>query len=375
MGERIVRLEACRGIAALVVALSHTLLAFEPTIADTLSGTIYYTIINGRGAVVFFFALSGYVLTIKFFENPDPNLIARAVFKRLPRLACLTTVVTVISALIWLSGLYYYRPAAALSGSGWLASFAGADLPADFVPTITGAIAQGGWETFITGDSSLDTSLWSMKHELYGSFLVFFAAPFFVYVLRGKFVWLLLLLGAAIFKYSDNYMIAFLCGLGIAYSQGSMTLPRSPWLTSALLVIGLYLLGFSSSDRHYSVFSFLPPDYKIAILSIGAAAVICAVLRSPRAEKILGNEIGALLGRLSFPIYLVQVPVICSVSSLAYLTAFPSLGRAAIYPAALCTVIITLAVALPLAKLDVAWVRFLNSKLTLRPALAPMAAE
>jgi peptidoglycan/LPS O-acetylase OafA/YrhL len=418
MGERITRLEACRGIAAIIVVFWHTLIAFEPTVVGStvdqrtsysLSGTIFYPFIHGMGAVIFFFVLSGYVLTVKFFENPDPNLIARAVFKRLPRLAGVTTIVTVISVVIWLSGLYYYRPAAELSGSPWLASFGDANLPDDFVPTIVGAIAQGSWRTFIVGESYLDTSLWTMKYELHGSFLVFLAAPLFVYVLRGKFVWLLLLLSMtsillihgdtalilsnvphvrglviAVFKNTNIYMIPFLCGLGIAYFERSISLPHSPWLTSALLVIGLYLLGFAFPDRHYSVFALLPGlhkgepvflPYQVVILSVGATVVIFAILRSPTAERIFGNEIGALLGRFSFPIYLVHVPVICSASSVAYVTTFPSLGRVAIYLAALCTIILTLAVALPLAKLDVAWVRFLNSMFTLRPALKPLTSE
>lgn len=384
MGERVTRLEACRGIAAIIVVIFHTLWAFEPTIVGftvgdrtsySLSGTIFYTLINGVGAVVFFFVLSGYVLTAKFFEKPDPDLIVHAVLKRLPRLAGITTIVTVTSALIWLSGLYYYREAAQLSGSGWLATFGYVNLPDDFVPTIGNAIAQGAWRTFFSGDNYLDISLWTMHHEFCGSLLVFLAAPFLVYVLRGNLVWLLFLLGIALFRYIDVYMIPFLCGLAIAYFERSMTLFRSPWVTSGLLLAGLYLLGFQFPDRDYSIFALLPvlhsgkpasEIYQYLILSMGASAIILAILRSPTAEEIFGNKIGAFLGRLSFPIYLVHVLVICSASSFVYVRMFPLLGRAAIYPAAVCTLSITLLVALPLAKIDVTWVRLLNSTLTRR---------
>jgi peptidoglycan/LPS O-acetylase OafA/YrhL len=388
MGKRINRLEACRGMAAMVVVFSHTLLAFEPSIVGetldqrtsySLSGTIFYTFFNGTGAVVFFFVLSGYVLSIKCFQSPHPELIACAVFKRLPRLAGITTVVTVLSALIWLSGLYYYWPAAELTGSLWLGKFGGANLPNDFVPTIAGAIAQGSWRTFFTGESYLDMSLWTMRHELHGSFLVFLSAPFFIYVLRRKVVWLLLLIGIVIFRYSDIYMIPFLCGLGISYYDPLVKVRHSPWYTVVLLVGGLYLLGFAFPDRHYTVFviwgGLLNVVPEIAILSIGATAVIVAILRSPTAEKILGGKFGAMMGRLSFPIYLVHVPVICSAASLTYVTMFPSLGRAASYPAALCTITITLVIALPLAKLDVSWVRFLNARLTVPRSLAPLPTE
>jgi peptidoglycan/LPS O-acetylase OafA/YrhL len=73
------------------------------------------------------------------------------------------------------------------------------------------------------------------------------------------------------------------------------------------------------------------------------------------ADRVLNKKIGALLGRLSFPVYLIHVPVICSASSAAYVWMFGLLGRAAVYPAALCTVVVTLAAALPLAKFDIAF--------------------
>jgi peptidoglycan/LPS O-acetylase OafA/YrhL len=375
---RIIQLEACRGIAASAVVLVHIRAAFDPTFPHSFfpSGTIFdllFGFFNATGAVIFFFVLSGYVLTAKFFQNPDPNLIARAVFKRLPRLAGITTIVTLISALLWLSGLYYFRSAAELSGSSWLASFGGnAELADSFEPSIASAIAQGSWRTFIVGDSYLDSSLWTMKHEFHGSFLVFLAAPFFVYVLRGRFIWLSLLFGVVVFRYTDPYMIPFLCGLGIAYFERSYKIPHSPWLTLVLLTVGLYLLGFAD-DR---VFDFLPAfwGYRVGIFSVGATLVIIAILRSPMAERVLNNKIGALLGRLSFPIYLIHVPVILSASSAAYVSMFGLLGRAAMYPAALCTVVVTLAAALPLAKFDIAWVRFLNSKFVLWP-LAPVTAK
>src|SRR5262249_15213309 len=125
MTERITRLEACRGLAALVVVCGHIIIAFEPTIsgvlpgtrtANSLVGTVFFILINGQAAVVFFFVLSGYVLTNRFFENPVSDYLMTAALKRLPRLALLTTIVTVASALIWLSDLYLCRQASELTG-------------------------------------------------------------------------------------------------------------------------------------------------------------------------------------------------------------------------------------------------------------------
>jgi peptidoglycan/LPS O-acetylase OafA/YrhL len=194
-GERIVRLEACRGIAALVVVFHHIIAAFAPTVSgilagtrtsDSLAGTVFFVAINGTGAVVLFFVLSGYVLTARFFANPDADFMAIAALKRLPRLALLTTIVTFGSALLFLFGLYHFAEASQVTGSEWLRRFALTDLPNDFQPSLLRALAQGAWLTFTTGESYLDSSLWTMAHELRGSIVVFVAAPFLVFVLWGK---------------------------------------------------------------------------------------------------------------------------------------------------------------------------------------------
>lgn len=70
----------------------------------------------------------------------------------------------------------------------------------------------------------------------------------------------------------------------------------------------------------------------------------------------LSGPSAAWLGRLSFPIYLVHVPVLCSAGCAGYLAVqgvLPAPGPATI--AILVTATLTLAVSMPLAQFDAWW--------------------
>jgi peptidoglycan/LPS O-acetylase OafA/YrhL len=169
---RIIRLEAGRGIAALIVVFSHLLKTFAPQAIEAVDGSVLFAFINGTGAVMFFFVLSGFVLTVRFFDNPSAGAMAAAAIKRLPRLAFLTTIVTLSSALLWKLGLYRL-------GSPW-------QLWPDFQPSFFAALQEGAWRTFMAGNAFYDRPLWTMVFEFRGSLLVFLIASFLIFVLKRQ---------------------------------------------------------------------------------------------------------------------------------------------------------------------------------------------
>lgn len=341
--KRILRLEACRGIAALVVVASHSLLAFMPSTEEALSKTPFYLLINGIGAVMFFFVLSGYVLTVRFFREPKPEEIVVSIVKRLPRLALLTTIVSVSSAVLWRTGAYHFEEAGNLAHSGWLIR----PISEYYQPGIFEAVKQGAWRTFTSGDSYLDSSLWTMVHEFHGSMLVFVIAPLFVYVIRDRLIaWPLVAFAILIFRAADPFMIPFLCGMAIA-SIDPEQLPKARWLLGLFFFVGIACLEFHDIDWKST--------QAIMFGTLGAGLIVIVILRSATASAALENRFGGILGYLSFPIYLVHVPIIWSAGSLAFLRWGSAL------PAIAVTVALTLLVAWPLAALDRAWVRRLQA--------------
>lgn len=335
--QRIVRLEACRGIAAWVVVAHHMVRAFAPQVADHLAGSVLFVAINGSAAVAFFFVLSGYVLSARFFDNPEPAYMAAAAIKRLPRLALLTTIVAVVSAILWISGAY--------NSGDMVRSWP------DFNPSLVGALKEGSWHTFMRGDNIYDSSMWTMVNEFRGSLLVFVLAPFLVLVLKRKLVWFAFLFAIVVFHYADQFMILFICGMAIAYYQDK--LPSSTPLTAVLIGVGIFLLSYRavSEDQQATLI--------ILAWTIGASCLIVAVLKNPFAKWLLDNRIGATLGYLSFPVYLIHGPILWSIGSLIYVANDNAIMASAV------VITLTLIVSWPLAAIDSRWVRFLNARVGL----------
>src|SRR3954454_20974042 len=94
--ERLIELEAVRGIASFVVLAHHCFLGFAPSLLHglvtppgpgSLFGTPLFAFMNGGAAVVVFFVLSGFVLTYRAIERDDPKPLLAGALKRWPRLA------------------------------------------------------------------------------------------------------------------------------------------------------------------------------------------------------------------------------------------------------------------------------------------------
>ena len=131
--SRLTTLEGLRGLASLVVVIWHSFLGFSPertgifdkfSAADSFSGSLLFVFMNGTGAVVFFFVLSGFVLPRSGLVGSDKSLIARAAVRRYPRLMMPVLLAVMFSYLFFRFNLYSYIDASKISGSPWLEKFA-----------------------------------------------------------------------------------------------------------------------------------------------------------------------------------------------------------------------------------------------------------
>jgi peptidoglycan/LPS O-acetylase OafA/YrhL len=151
-------LDAMRGIAALTVVLSHAARNLpDPNelLVRVLSITPIRPVIDGRPAVLFFFVLSGFVLSRALLVDQPPGYVIFAL-RRLLRLCLPAAAALLLSAALYV-GCYprqpWLDPAAWLSGA-WTQ-----------VPSLRGVLRQAlliGSD----GDFYLDPVLWSLVHEL-----------------------------------------------------------------------------------------------------------------------------------------------------------------------------------------------------------------
>jgi peptidoglycan/LPS O-acetylase OafA/YrhL len=103
-----------------------------------------------------------------------------------------------------------------------------------------------------------------------------------------------------------------------------------------------------------------PPLFRVVLHSIGAALALLLFLHVPMVKRVMSGEIGTKPGLMSFPIYLSQILVICSISSWACEALIHTSHVLRILVCLCVTPVGTVLVALPLAALDRWWLQLLG---------------
>jgi len=361
---RLVPLEGLRGIAAVIVMLGHMVRGLVPPEDGKWHGLhlVHRWLLNGGAAVTIFFVLSGFILSLPFARDRSRLRVLTALVKRWPRLAALTTIACLFSwALIVISQDNYAR-AAAVTGNVWMADHFNAPLQGQDISWMA-ALREGLYRVFWSGGSNFDSPLWTMRIELFGSFAIFLAAP----ILFGLKHWPLRLAAIAAVmvgggaSFPLTYISDFLVGTVLAMLFAENRMPKfSNWTAFAMGVAGIYLFCFSAGENHliHAPIKAMLPAGETAhfVWDVSAVLIILVLLGNPFLRRVFSKNWAIWLGLLSFPIYLLHVPIMLSAGAVSIVNAVGPLGEAnAVVLAAAVTLALTLACALPLAWVDKAW--------------------
>lgn len=315
---RIAPLDALRGIAALIVVMHHVWLlgAWQPATAwqwRLLRYTPLNLVLEGRQPVILFFVLSGFVLARALIHKPTPYGVF--IVRRFTRIYLPFAAAILLSALAyaWLDPAL--RPYSAWFGNLWRDGWAPA--------TLLRHLAMPG-----TQRDDLDPVIWSLVHELRISALI----PMLLWAARRHFG--LLLAGSAAVQVATGidpasrpfwgdgaagsllvtlyFVPFFVLGVGLAVRRTAVP----PRLALPALVASLALLsgGAGSNDLAYGA---------------GAALLVALALDAERVAGALDTLPARFLGRISYSVYLIHVPVF-----LTAVYAFHA-GIAVLVPAAL----------------------------------------
>lgn len=337
---RLIELDSLRGIAALIVVLHHAYLSI-PELAGWLDWVLISTplrpIGTGRPAVIFFFVLSGYVLTrsLATQEETRPGSVLsasswlgytaqRAVRLGLPVLASLV-LSAVLQVLVWRGPL------------------------PEGTPPLTGAATWGemwNWRSLAEQAAlmshgngfQLNPVLWSLVHEWRISLLL----PL-VLLFRGNLALLLAvaLLGAGVARLAgmpegdvtlgDSLLHTFAASAGFlpAFAVGAaLALGRVPRLDrTQAAAAGIAVLVMAMAAHDYGVI-------------LGSALLILLAQNGGRFAEALRHPGLVRLGCVSFSLYLIHMPLLLALTHLlrdsnvpvlvALLTVFLSLPAAAL---------------------------------------------
>ena len=330
--------------------------------------TPLFILANGTAAVAIFFVLSGYVLSLGFFNNNQKEVTA-TVIKRWPRLVPIALISVLFSYACIKLNFYHYLKAAEITHSDWMKHFgyAGHDNIED--ATLLQTIYQGVFLVFFrgNGDSWLNSSLWTMHLELVGSLIVYglvaitrkseSVETFCVYLIAGIATY-----------FSNPYLPLFVAGSFLAY-QHSRGFAQRSFSTIWKIVITIFVIlsfGYMSPGvGFYRITSHLNPyeaDFRIFTHGLAALFLIHLAITNIRLKKGLDQRWLKLLGHASFPLYAIHVPVFFSLSSWIFIASYESFGyRSAFFITFIVTITVVLLASHALGKVDRTWCRFLNS--------------
>jgi peptidoglycan/LPS O-acetylase OafA/YrhL len=375
IGNRLVPLEAYRGIAAFIVLIHHFFLGFSPYTTgfmdrtrngDSLIGEPFFAIFNGTGAVSFFFTLSGFVLCWSYFNHESQQKLLIAFLKRFPRLAAIVTVSTIISYLLFKFGFYYFREAAQLNSSPWLATFGGSGWSPEFEINFLKALYEA-LTTFFNGQANYNSNLWTMKPEFFGSIIVYMLASFISVILGYRYLaYAFAIIAISALNYNP-LIFPFVAGTFLSAYLAKNKIEISLLSSLGLIAVGLYMLGYIIPEKAYQWTSFVPAHYKVnfqtLINSLGSIFIIFATMSNRKLFQYLNGKFFKYLGKISFPLYLIHPLVIFSISSYAYLycSAVGMGTQVKIFEVFVITAVVSIALSIPLSMFDDWWVKQVNA--------------
>jgi peptidoglycan/LPS O-acetylase OafA/YrhL len=244
-------------------------------------------------------------------RSPDGHraLIELALFRYF-RLTIPVLASCALAYVLWTLGAFRNGAASPVALSDWLASFY------SFEPHLGDMLQFALFGVYFAFEpaKSWNAVLWTMPVELLGSYALFWLLALRrlpqiqIAVALAACVWLL-----------DSFFFGFPCGFLLAVSFSKFKSPagrKTAWGGAALLTIGIGLAVVLRTPFREILTEWMSPTVSRNLV---AAMVVAGVALLPAAQRALSGRLSRFLGFLSFPLYLVHLPVICSAGAALYL--------------------------------------------------------
>jgi peptidoglycan/LPS O-acetylase OafA/YrhL len=300
-------LDGLRGWGALMVFLYHLIVQLLFNTAPPYQSKYLAFLLDGDFAVFIFFVLSGFVLSIKFVISPGKYSLTQAVIARYFRLMLPIIITSFVAYMLMLAHAMYNVPASVPANAPqWLGVYF------NFEPTLAYFLQFNLYYVFFNFNpgANFNPVLWTIAYEFTGSMLVYLIIGFFrtdknkTYLVPIAFIILFNLFNNPIIAcFAMGYLFA---ELYVAYSQRLEKSPWVSWVATALFAVPVICSTFYRTGHHFY----------IALL---ASLLVLSVTFSSVLKRFFSNKVSRFLGRISFPLYLIHLPLICSFSSYLFL--------------------------------------------------------
>jgi peptidoglycan/LPS O-acetylase OafA/YrhL len=322
---RLPALDGLRGVASLIVVLHHLYLIAVPALiagGGVAIGGAYWWASDtplklataGTEAVTVFFILSGLVVALPALRNP--TFLWRSFFaSRAVRLYLPVWVALLVAACaVW----FVPRAASAATEGSWLATANARSVPIGYLLS-QASLARVGY--------GVDNVLWSLRWELIFSVLL----PVFVLVARRLGRITVPTIGACVVASTAGalanidalqYLPLFFIGTAIAarlddlraFGERHIHRPYARWIEAALISVSGLLLIAGWLTRGFAPASSAAGVILEQLSVLGGLGLVTAAISTPGARRALERPAAQWLGRISFSLYLVHVPVLVTLA-------------------------------------------------------------
>ncbi|MCP1423668.1 peptidoglycan/LPS O-acetylase OafA/YrhL [Paenibacillus sp. DS2363] len=324
-GKKLFYLDGLRGLAAFAVVISHYIQVFYPAALsgraeqahfawDTWYGispiNLFY---NGQFAVCLFFVLSGYVLSVKMYEEALDSetflkLLRSSALRRYIRLAVPAAMSVLLVYLAISTNAFHLQDIWDTTWTDMKKNYYALDT--NIYTVIKAAI----YDPFFRFEAHpYNPVLWTMSYELLGSFLIFGFLSLFGRVKKRWIVYVVLSIALI-----QTYFVAFLWGMLLA------DLLKHKWVQSKILKVLVLLMGVYLGSAPYTSllgtmyapievlienineWGQIDIDPRLLARTLGSALILFALLRSKVLQHVFGWKPFVYLGQISFSLYLIH---------------------------------------------------------------------
>jgi peptidoglycan/LPS O-acetylase OafA/YrhL len=314
-------LDGLRGWGAIAVLNAHLFVGFLFADRPEVNGwlrTIPF-LFDGEQAVYLFFVLSGFAITIPYFSARQSNrLLLDAALRRYPRLTLPVFGSALMAWVLMKAGAMNNVGASALVRSNdWLGTFY------LFEPDLVGLLRFSFVDVYANYSlaNTYNAVLWTMKVELFGALFIYgFLA------LSGRMKHRLLGYLVVGLLLARTSLLPFVVGCMFSdFYHRTLPLPRAlEPVIEALRQFPRTALWLILSATTVWMFARLHPGLlpfnlrSPAGMTLVGSALVAASMHDGPARRFFSSTLSRILGKYSFPLYLVHLPILCSWSAWLY---------------------------------------------------------
>lgn len=314
-------IDGLRGWAALAVMLSHMLqlwllpLTGLQWLVLLVNRTPLGPAMDGTYAVYIFFVLSGLVLSYPTLVSGQRyKTLAGMVMNRYARLTIPIMAATLLAQAFWSAGMLHNHEVGLKQSNAWLAFFY------NFDPRPGEIWRFGFFGVYFDWDivRNWNGAMASMRSELQGSFLIFA-----LLVLPS--IWLRIPVCLyALYLYGWSLVAGMFTGYLLAECIIRLAWLETPSRRRSMIGLGCIAIAIGMDVVHcaYGPFNLWPHDF-VVLLQVSATLLVLGVTLSGTARWLLEARLSQFMASISFPLYLVHLPVIFGIGCGLYVILSP----------------------------------------------------